>query len=194
MSGCGKTVLHRAGAVAAIGAVLACLIGAIVLDRLLDRAGPEPEGLIRANERMQLTLAKLRSPANEAGLAQPPQTAAAAGGANAPAKPAAEPSPGAAEAAAAMPGAGPAARAAPAADGGRPREQASAPSALDLNRAGQQELMTLPGIGEAKAKAILDYRRQAGGFRSADELLNVKGIGEKTMERLRPLVRVESAE
>ncbi len=59
---------------------------------------------------------------------------------------------------------------------------------LDLNRAGPEELMALPGIGEKLAQRVVAYRQSRGGFRNVDELRKVRGIGEKRMERLRPLV------
>lgn len=61
---------------------------------------------------------------------------------------------------------------------------------LDLNAATQSQLEDLPGIGPSKAKAIIAYRDQKGGFRSVDELLQVKGIGPKMFEKLRPEVAV----
>ena len=61
---------------------------------------------------------------------------------------------------------------------------------LDLNQATLQQLDTLPGVGPATAQAILDYRAQHGRFRSVDDLLNVRGIGDAKLEQLRPLVRV----
>lgn len=57
---------------------------------------------------------------------------------------------------------------------------------VNLNTADAAELRTLPGIGEVKAKAILDYRAQNGPFTTIEELLQVKGIGEKTLAKLRP--------
>jgi len=61
---------------------------------------------------------------------------------------------------------------------------------LDLNQATLPQLDALPGIGPATAQAILDYRAQHGRFRSVDDLLNVRGIGDAKLEQLRPLVRV----
>jgi len=56
---------------------------------------------------------------------------------------------------------------------------------IDINSASVAELATLPGIGEAKAKAIVEYRA-ADPFKTVEDLKKVKGIGEKTLEALRP--------
>lgn len=61
---------------------------------------------------------------------------------------------------------------------------------VDLNTASAAQLETLPRIGPKMAERILAYRAQRGGFRSVDELRNVKGIGAKTLENLRPFVSV----
>ena len=61
---------------------------------------------------------------------------------------------------------------------------------LDLNRATAEELETLPGIGAAKAAAILAAREAQGGFTSLEELEAVRGIGPALMAKLRPLVVV----
>ena len=49
---------------------------------------------------------------------------------------------------------------------------------VDINTAGLDELMTLPGIGEVRAQAILDYRAEHGPFRYPEDLIRVDGIGE----------------
>ena len=56
---------------------------------------------------------------------------------------------------------------------------------VSLNQATTGELETLPGIGPSKAAAIIKYREEVGTFQSIDELTNVSGIGEKTLEKLR---------
>lgn len=65
-------------------------------------------------------------------------------------------------------------------------------AALDLNTATVAELDALPGVGPGRAQAIVDYRTQSGPFRAVDDLLKVKGIGDKTLAELKPLVEVGS--
>jgi len=67
---------------------------------------------------------------------------------------------------------------------------ASGPGRIDINSAPLEELDTLPGIGEVKARAILDYREHNGLFETTDELMNVEGIGPATYEKLRDLITV----
>ena len=67
------------------------------------------------------------------------------------------------------------------------------PTALDLNAAGPADLERLPGVGPALAARIIEQRTVRGGFRTADDLLEVRGIGPATLARLRPLVRVGGA-
>lgn len=61
---------------------------------------------------------------------------------------------------------------------------------VNLNTATKDELVALSGIGPAKAQAILDYRTQHGGFKSVDELKDVKGIGARRFEKLKPELTV----
>ena len=61
---------------------------------------------------------------------------------------------------------------------------------LDLNTATAQQLDELPGVGPATAAAILDERDRRGRFTAVDDLLDVSGIGDAKLERLRDLVRV----
>lgn len=70
-----------------------------------------------------------------------------------------------------------------------PTEQAQ-PDLINVNTATAEELMMLNGIGEVKAQAIIDYREEHGRFSNVDELINVKGIGEKTLEKIRSSVTV----
>lgn len=66
----------------------------------------------------------------------------------------------------------------------------SLPRLIDLNRASQDELAGLPGIGPSKAAAIMKYRRLNGPFKRVEDLAGVPGIGPKTVERVRSRVRV----
>jgi competence protein ComEA len=59
---------------------------------------------------------------------------------------------------------------------------------VDINRASAEELDKLPGIGMAKAQTIIDDREKNGPFRSADDLLRVKGIGPKLLEKMKPSI------
>ena len=61
---------------------------------------------------------------------------------------------------------------------------------IDLNKATQAQLEVLPGVGPKMAERIIAYRAENGSFKSVDELDEVKGIGEKRMATLKPLVKV----
>ena len=61
---------------------------------------------------------------------------------------------------------------------------------LDLNSATGQDLDALPGVGPKLAERIMEYRESVGVFHTLEELRAVKGIGNKTFERIRPLVTV----
>jgi competence protein ComEA len=62
---------------------------------------------------------------------------------------------------------------------------------VNVNTASAEELQLLPGVGESRARAIVSTRAARGGFRTVDELVEVKGIGSVMLERLRPFVSVE---
>ena len=63
---------------------------------------------------------------------------------------------------------------------------------VDLNRASAEELATLPGIGAAKAAAIVEFRTSSGAFASLEELEAVRGIGPAPVAKLRPHVTLGS--
>ncbi len=63
---------------------------------------------------------------------------------------------------------------------------------VNINTADKNELMKLPYIGEKKSQRIIDYRTKYGNFRNVEELTNVSGIGDKTLEKLRPLITINS--
>jgi competence protein ComEA len=72
-----------------------------------------------------------------------------------------------------------------------PQSQAEAQAKLvNLNTATANELATLPGVGPAVAARIIEYREKNGAFKKIEDLMNVRGIGEKTFLKLKPLVTV----
>ena len=62
---------------------------------------------------------------------------------------------------------------------------------VNVNTASAEQLSMLPGVGPARAEAIIKLRKQRGGFQRVDDLLEVKGIGEASLAKLRPYVALE---
>ena len=67
---------------------------------------------------------------------------------------------------------------------------ASSKPAINLNAATVEQLETLPGIGRKTAERIIEHRTKSGGFKRIEDLMNVKGIGEKSFLKLKPLIAV----
>ena len=70
------------------------------------------------------------------------------------------------------------------------QKQSQEASKVNINTAGKEELMTLTGIGETRAEAILAYRQETGGFQVPEDLMQVEGIKEKTFEKLKDQITV----
>lgn len=69
--------------------------------------------------------------------------------------------------------------------------EASGATVININTASEQELMTLSGIGQAKAQQIIQYREENGLFDTPEDLMNVSGIGEKSFETLKDSIKVK---
>ena len=63
-------------------------------------------------------------------------------------------------------------------------------SLVNLNTATQAQLEALPGLGSAVAQRIVEYREKNGNFKKIEDLMNVKGIGEKSFLKLKPLLTI----
>lgn len=61
---------------------------------------------------------------------------------------------------------------------------------IDVNTAGYDDWLRVPGVGKTRARAILEYRENHGPFASVDDLDKVKGIGRKSLKKLRPWLRI----
>lgn len=70
------------------------------------------------------------------------------------------------------------------------REAESRDTRIDLNRATKEQLMTLPGVGETRAQAIIAYRETHGRFETIEELMEVSGIKQGVYDRLKELIKV----
>lgn len=64
------------------------------------------------------------------------------------------------------------------------------PAVVNLNTATAAQLEGLPGIGPKTAERIVEYRQKNGGFKKIEELMNVRGVGEKSFLKLKPLISV----
>jgi len=71
------------------------------------------------------------------------------------------------------------------------QKSAAAPTEkININSATSEQLQAIPGIGPATAKAILEYRAKVGKFNKIDEIINVKGIGEKKFQKIKDRLTV----
>lgn len=70
----------------------------------------------------------------------------------------------------------------------------AAGSAIDLNAATKEDLMTLPGVGKVTAERILEKRRELGGFSTVEELTEVERLGKVKLNRIRGLVTVKDGQ
>ena len=66
----------------------------------------------------------------------------------------------------------------------------AAPAPVSINTASAEELQALPGIGEVKAQAIVDYRQENGAFKALEDLKNVPGIGDATFDGLKQSIKL----
>ncbi len=71
-----------------------------------------------------------------------------------------------------------------------PKGEKQSPQKIDINRADPWLLEALPGVGEITAQAIVDYRNENGPFKRIEDLLQVKGIGEGTFDKIKDYVTV----
>jgi competence protein ComEA len=71
---------------------------------------------------------------------------------------------------------------------GKAKATATPAAPVNLNSATAVQLESLPGIGPSAAKRILEYRQKNGAFKKIEELMNVKGIGEKSFLKLKPFI------
>ncbi len=72
-----------------------------------------------------------------------------------------------------------------------PAGAAAADGVVNVNTAGAEQLALLPRVGEAVAQRIIDFREANGGFKAAEDLMLVRGIGQKTFELMKPYVALE---
>jgi len=90
----------------------------------------------------------------------------------------------------AMAAVSPPARGAQAKSPARPAAKPAVVSPVNINTAGSAELEKLPGIGARTAERIIEYRQKNGPFKKIEELMNVRGVGEKNFLKLKDLINV----
>ena len=76
--------------------------------------------------------------------------------------------------------------------GSSSKARATAANPVNLNSASAAQLQTLPGVGASAAQRIVEYRQKNGNFKKIEELMNVKGIGEKSFLKLKALITVNA--
>ena len=74
-----------------------------------------------------------------------------------------------------------------------PKPTATAAAPVNLNTATAEQLATIPGVGAKTAERIIEYRQKNGGFKKIEDLMSVKGIGEKSFLKMKPLITVVGA-
>ncbi len=74
--------------------------------------------------------------------------------------------------------------------GSKSKPAAAPATPINLNTATVQQLQALPGVGTRTAQLIVEHRQKNGGFKKVEELMNIKGIGEKSFLKLKPMVTV----
>ena len=74
--------------------------------------------------------------------------------------------------------------------GAKAKPAASPAAPVNLNTATVAQLEALPGVGTRTAQLIVEHRQKNGGFKKIEELMNIKGIGEKSFLKLKPMVTV----
>lgn len=70
-------------------------------------------------------------------------------------------------------------------------EMSPAISKVNINSADAQVLSSLKGVGPKTADLIVDYRRKVGDFKTVEDIMNIRGIGEKTFESIKPFITVK---
>jgi competence protein ComEA len=175
-------------------AIVSAAIGAGLM--LLATGARPPagiEGWTPVNAEVQALLAEENAPGKGSSVVNAPTGEAAAGGSPGTTASTAEGNPGLAAAEAGSSGTAPGA-AGTASPTASPTDKAGdlvksvETGKISINRAGLAELQEIPGIGEKKAQAILDYRNTHGAFASIEELTQVKGIGDKMLEKMKPYI------